>query len=476
MIDISDPKVPKEVGYLMISTHDVYVYGNYCYIATGVGLSVIDVSDPSTPKEIGTVKIPGSYSLQVLGKYAYVAASENGLRIIDISDPGNPKEISYCDTPGIALEVYVFDTYAYVADYRNGLRVIDISDPKAPMEAGFFDIPKKMVRGINVSKGLAYVACEELLILDVLDPKNPREIASYVTWGEVKDVQVYGKYAYVADGDLRVIDISAPSNPKELEYYYDCPGGAGSVQVSGKYAYLADKDGLRVIDVSNPMKLEEIGFCSIPGDSRKISLNDGYAYIVSHLPNYDPSHGWITRVGNLHIIRISEPGKPQEVSFYDVPGIEQDVYALGGYAYVVADKLYVIDISDPIKPREVSSCQLPIFGSIVDYGNPPRNIMRQFKTIFVSGSYAYVANNEGGLRIIDVSNPKAPKEVGFSVDNSANGVYVVENLAYVISRKDHGLIILDVSDPKTPRKLAFCELYTNSLYGVYVFNSTLAIF
>ncbi len=50
----------------------------------------------------------------------------------------------------------------------------------------------------------------------------------------------------------------------------------------------------------------------------------------------------------------------------------------------------------------------------------------------MAGTYAYVADDTAGLRVVDVSNPAAPFEVGFyDTPGSAQGVAVAGAYAYV---------------------------------------------
>ena len=50
----------------------------------------------------------------------------------------------------------------------------------------------------------------------------------------------------------------------------------------------------------------------------------------------------------------------------------------------------------------------------------------------VVGHYAYVALGRGGLTIVDVSNPAAPRLVGgYDTSGSAHGVAVADGYAYV---------------------------------------------
>ena len=59
----------------------------------------------------------------------------------------------------------------------------------------------------------------------------------------------------------------------------------------------------------------------------------------------------------------------------------------------------------------------------------------------MAGNYAYVAAYGAGLRIINVSDPAHPTEVGYYNALGAEGVAVSGNYAYVAGR-DGGLVIL----------------------------------
>jgi len=62
--------------------------------------------------------------------------------------------------------------------------------------------------------------------------------------------------------------------------------------------------------------------------------------------------------------------------------------------------------------------------------------------VAVAGTYAYVADDTAGLRVVDVSNPAAPVEIGFyDTPGLAFGVVVAGAYAYVAD-KGSGLEIL----------------------------------
>ncbi len=79
---------------------------------------------------------------------------------------------------------------------------------------------------------------------------------------------------------------------------------------------------------------------------------------------------------------------PYEVGYYDTPGYAWGVYVSGSYAYV-ADLdagLRIINVSNPSSPYEVGYYDTPGYA----WG------------VYVSGSYAYVADSDAGLRIIKI--------------------------------------------------------------------------
>ena len=66
---------------------------------------------------------------------------------------------------------------------------------------------------------------------------------------------------------------------------------------------------------------------------------------------------------------------------------------------------------------------------------------------------AYIADQEAGLRIVDVSDPAAPVELGFLLmPFNAENVTVDGTKAYV-SDGPGGLRIIDVSNPAAPVEL-----------------------
>jgi hypothetical protein len=105
----------------------------------------------------------------------------------------------------------------------------------------------------------------------------------------------------------------------------------------------------------------------------------------------------------------------------------------------VADEesgLRIIDVSNPARPREVGSLDTP----------------GQARGVALSGNVAYIADGEGGLRVVDVSNPAAPREHSSLGDCCATDVAVSGNLVYLATYA--AVRVIDMSNPASPQSRA----------------------
>ncbi|MBN2363363.1 T9SS type A sorting domain-containing protein [candidate division WOR-3 bacterium] len=90
------------------------------------------------------------------------------------------------------------------------------------------------------------------------------------------------------------------------------------------------------------------------------------------------------------------------------------------------------------------------------------------RDVFVRDNYAYVADYDMGLRIIDVSNPSNPQEIGFcSTPGYAFGVFVKDNYAYISCDVYDYFCIVDISNPSNPVITSYTQIF-GSGYNVFV--------
>lgn len=149
----------------------------------------------------------------------------------------------------------------------------------------------------------------------------------------------------------------------------------------------------------------------------------------------------------LHAMDVSDPGNPLIISMIEINSA-QDLAVSGNFAFVIGEGgLQVIDISDPTRLRLVGG-----FGGVT--GN----------ALAVTGQRVFVAGGLDGLVILDVGDPENPRHVGsLEVGGFVEGVAVSGNYAFLLrtdanNPENSGLLIADVRDPSSPVQVAFLEL------------------
>ncbi|MBI4778078.1 PQQ-binding-like beta-propeller repeat protein [Candidatus Desantisbacteria bacterium] len=309
--------------------------------------------------------------------------------------------------------------------------------------------------------------------------RGPVLVAQTSTVGSAQDIFVIGKYAYVAAGEmgLQIFDISNPYKPS-LVGGFDSAGSAQGVFVRGNYAYLADgKEGLRVVDITDPKSPKETGGLvprnpqgvKKPQDSIQPGATD--VYVVGN-------YAFVAcGIGGLQIVDVTDPTKPNagkdDRHGFDVPigGIANGVYVVGNHVYVACGNagLQVLEVRD-FFPTVGTTSSIGTTGSngIFQLGvvDTPGCAMDVWINPDVSARYVYVADEKGGLQIIDVG-------AGFTVSNTtmadaalvpnsisfedAQNVFVKRQqdgstIAYV-SDGANGFQMVDVTDPTTPVRM-----------------------
>jgi|GEM_PF-4674972 len=141
------------------------------------------------------------------------------------------------------------------------------------------------------------------------------------------------------------------------------------------------------------------------------------------------------------------------VGSYDTDSAASGVFvngdSTGYYAYVADgnDGLVIVNVSNKSSPQFVGSHR-----TSNAYG------------VFVVGDYAYVADGNDGLVIVNVSDKSNPVNVS-SYDNYAGGVFVVGDYAYV-AKGYGGLVVVNVSDKSNPQFVGSHR--TSNADGVFV--------
>jgi hypothetical protein len=262
---------------------------------------------------------------------------------------------------------------------------------------------------------LAYVAAgtEGLRIYSVSDPASPTLLDSYIPdasdcrrdWVDFDEVAVDGMTAYVAGGRCGLlivdVDLDDPANPSLLGAF-PTQDWVKFVQVrtgarDTKTAYLTDYwGGLRIVDVTDPADPVELGSSDEAGGLIGPALTVQVRSVAGDVLAY------VATMAGLFIVDVTVPALPIVVGSHDTTGgllvndpnledIPQHVLVSGSRAYVPIWQggLLVLDVSDPGNPVVIQEIET-VPG-------------QAFFKVAAGGMNIYVTEGQCGLRVFGPS-------------------------------------------------------------------------
>jgi hypothetical protein len=255
-----------------------------------------------------------------------------------------------------------------------------------------------------------------IVILSFEDPAHPKVVSEYTetVTGGVHSTYIYtqpnhGTHVYLTDdatGSMRVIDINDPRNPREIARW-ETTRATGRVlhdiDIRDGLAYLSYwNDGLVVLDVGNGVK---------GGSPAKPQLVSQLTYDLEALYRDVEAEGGPGYIRGTHTAwrHKNYVFVGDEVFTAKPIGISMPGVGLGK----ANGRLHVIDVSDLEKPKIVAHYE-PKDGGV--------------HNVWVAGDTLYVGDYQGGLRVVDVSGElrgdllAQGREIAHVHTGDANGV------------------------------------------------------
>jgi hypothetical protein len=362
------------------------------------------------------------------------------------------KQVSWFDCPG-GGQVSVDGTIAYIGHMNapHGTSIVDVSDPARPRLLASLEVSGQIhSHKVRVANGLMLVNHE----------------------AQPADQPPRG-----ARGGLAIYDVSQPGRPRSIGFWQCGGAGVHRFTFDGRYAYISpEMDGyigniVMILDLQDPSHPKEIGRWWMPGqkeNERRQRRWTGRQYRCHHpirLGNRLYVSYWH---GGFVILDIEDMTRPRFISGLDwSPPYASPTHTVlplpfplrGRRFMLAADEdvqktsraapafLWLVDITEERHPVPISTFQVP---GVTGEPQPEFTGCHQ-PCERITGPEIPVAWFTYGLRIVDVANPHAPREIAHFVPEPPTGqARVLSNdvdvdnrgLIYVIDR-DRGLHILE---------------------------------
>jgi hypothetical protein len=351
---------------------------------------------------------------------------------------------------GVPRALAVDGDFVY-AGFGPRILVIDASDTTNPQLLGQSEPLPDLVRGVDVSAGVAYVAAGRagLIILDVSDPAKTRTLnAGPNYWAPdeetvrqpwARSVTVVDDTAYLFNSgrtgewpSLLRFDIADPRQPRLL-YTHDLQGN-DNVLVDGDLIIIVGNGRLQLRDAANPDTILSQTPLTGGSFSSQAVVRDNIVYIVEI---GGPKPNGIERFD------VSDPAEP--VLLGDLSELELSFFS----DHVVTNDKILISAGTS---GEFGHC-----GSSIDLVKLEDDMPQLVKKVDPKDCIIDLAIQDdnlfvtvgGGLQIFDVSNPAEPALLsqfrhpdGF---HNAQSLALYDDLAFLLT--GDGIVTLDLNQP-----------------------------
>jgi hypothetical protein len=283
------------------------------------------------------------------------------------------------------------------------------------------------VSAVTVVDDRAYVGIGgHLVVLDVRPQLSvPAVLRTETLGGVAKRIVVHDGHAFVALGrdGLEVYDLAAPRR-------LATPGDVRDLWASGDRLYTLDSTRVWAWDITDPFQPVLRGEVDLGGQPVALTGADGFLYV----PDF--------AIG-LHVVDVRGAAAPTIAQTLHIPVV--DVAVRDHYAYTTsASTVQVVDLARMPLPAVVATVDLP---------PGPTG------AVTLDGTTLLVGTGDTDLALVDVSSPTRPRLVGTSagpavaVHSGSGRAALARGLAY-LPAWDGGLRLVDFTDPDRPHEVA----------------------
>ncbi|TCO41754.1 LVIVD repeat-containing protein [Dokdonella fugitiva] len=452
--DMSDPAEPAYVGRTGASPapgpiSSLAVVGDYLYAAwssmgMAAGITIYSLADPAHP--VGAAEYDdyvdsaffGPVGLVASGALLYLGDAQNGLFVLDTSNPTAPSVI------GQASDIYAFDAMAINgtqlltsgSSFLGGRLVyaIDVSDPTMPSVEGSAELDGGSVLRAVLTDGYAIGVGNDLLVYDTHDGANITQVYATAIEQATGAIRLGDVLYLVGDSGIQVWDFATPTAPSLIRTVA-APTFAPDQTAVTPFGplVLTHTDRAVLLGTTDPLQ---------PTLAAQFDVPVG---VSAHAAGFDGTHAYFAEEG--YGLGVADATTLAPVGRYDAdlpPYLAardmEDISVDGGRAYLAAwgYGVLIADLTNPAAPVELGRFEFPFASAIEAHGD----------RVYVAST-----TNGGIFKVLDVSNPASPQELGSILTSQTYDLTVRGNHAFLVDGAnfgDGGLRIVDISNPSAP--------------------------
>ena len=348
--------------------------------------------------------------------------------------------------------------------------------------------------------------------INITDPINPLFLGILLshnpqTKSVWRDIKVYRNHMFVVvdgapDNGLQIFDLTqlrGVTKPRHFteSAYYNGISSAHNIAINETtgFAYLVGSRGgtnqrcgvgLHIINIEDPLNPTYAGCFTDHNSGRS---NSGYTHDVQCVVYHGPDERYQGReicLGSnetrLSIADVTDKEHPTLIASLGYPEV--------GYAHqgwLTADQKYFLMNDEMDELRSQSGSTRTIIWDVAKLDDPI--FMRPFENpveatdhnLYIRNRYAYLANYTSGLRIIDIEDIHAPREIGFfdtlpEYDRtgffgawsaypffSSNTIIVssIDEGLFILQATNHRSLVSTGEDAEVPRSFHLSSVYPN---------------
>jgi hypothetical protein len=380
-------------------------------------------------RRLAHLDLPGAGQVVAKGGYTYVGHMKppHGTTILDVSDPRRPRVVA-------ALALEGGESHSHKVRVAGDLMLTNVEHNDR----------RKLRRARRVRAARAQLreaSGREPAAAEVAARAGVRE-------SEVAELEAYLERPY-RDGGFKVWDIADRSRPRLLCHARTGGCGVHRFDADERYAYIStEMEGYRgnilvIYDLRDPHKPEEVSRWWLPGQhlaGGETPQWEGESWRLHHALRCGDQLWAGCWYAGLRVIDISDIRAPRTVGAYNYhppyPEPTHTAYkvpfALGGRTIALAADeehehvrgqphafLWILDVADlsairPLATFHVSELDSPWSRA------PGRFGAHQFQE-HLESTLVCCAWFAGGLRIVDIADPAAPREAGWFIPEPCGG-------------------------------------------------------